>query len=510
MDKIKEIIKKIYIEKIAFLMILLVAIFVRFYKIGDIPQGLHVDETGMAYDSFCLANFRVDRYLNHLPVYLINFGGGQSALYAYLSAIFVKLFGLGIMQVRMPAFILNILAIIASYFMVKKHVGKKSALLFMALFAITPWNIMASRWGLDCNLLAPLSVISICFLLKAEKIIDYIIAGMLFGITLYTYALSYLIIPIFLVFTLSYMLYNKKITIKKIIIFGIPIIIFAIPLLLMILVNNGYINEIKGFITIPKLPEYRGNEISVSKIKDNFLLINNLFTNDDLVYNALPEFGTLYKIGVPLTIAGIFIELYHFIKNIKNKKFEINSIVFILFISVFICMLLIDTPNINRANAIYFPLIFFTYTTIKLIYKRYKSIFVIIIIIYIFYFIKFEKFYFTEYNQKYNNQPYFENDLMIAINIVNSRENFKDKKIDIYTLSAEPYIYVLYLTQMSPYEFNLEKDNANNFDKYVFNSTEINENSVYIIKDNGDFVYELVYLNGFSAEQYGNYIVCFK
>ena len=166
--------------------------------------------------------------------------------------------------------------------------------------------------------------------------------------------------------------------------------------------------------------------------------------------------------------------------------------------------------NINRANAIYFPLIFFTYTTIKLIYKKYKSIFVIIIIVYICYFIKFENFYFIEYNQRYNNQPYFENDLMIAINNVNSKENLRDKKVDIYTLSANPYIYVLYLTQMSPYEFDSQKDTENNFGKYIFNSEEIDENIVYIIKDYGDLVYKLVYLNQFSAEQYGNYVVCYK
>ena len=241
MERIKKIIRKEYIEIIAFIIILFVAIFVRLYKIGDIPKGLHVDEVGMAYDAFCLANFRVDRYLNHLPVYLINFGGGQSAMYAYVAAIFVKLFGLGIFQIRMPAFIFNIIAIAVSYFMVKKHIGKKSAFVVMALFTINPWNIMASRWGLDCNLLAPLSVISLFFLFRSKNCIDYFFSGICFGITLYTYALSYIIIPLFLFFSFIYMLYTKKIGFKEVIFFSIPLFIFAMPLLLMILVNNGYI-----------------------------------------------------------------------------------------------------------------------------------------------------------------------------------------------------------------------------------------------------------------------------
>ena len=61
----------------------------------DIPYGIHIDEAGMGYDAWSLQKYHVDRWLNHFPVYLINFGGGQSALYAYLCAMFIKLFGQG-------------------------------------------------------------------------------------------------------------------------------------------------------------------------------------------------------------------------------------------------------------------------------------------------------------------------------------------------------------------------------------------------------------------------------
>ena len=73
--------------KVIYLVMALLASLMHFYKLGSIPYGLHIDEAGMAYDAFCLANYSVDRYLNHLPVYLVNFGNGQSALYAYITAI---------------------------------------------------------------------------------------------------------------------------------------------------------------------------------------------------------------------------------------------------------------------------------------------------------------------------------------------------------------------------------------------------------------------------------------
>ena len=56
MEKIKDII----IEnktKILFTAILIIAIFVRIYKVQEIPHGLNVDEAGMAYDAYCLANY---------------------------------------------------------------------------------------------------------------------------------------------------------------------------------------------------------------------------------------------------------------------------------------------------------------------------------------------------------------------------------------------------------------------------------------------------------------------
>ena len=53
----------------------------RIYKFGEIPSFIQVDEAGAAYDAYCLAEYGVDRYLNSYPLYLINFGGGQSVLF---------------------------------------------------------------------------------------------------------------------------------------------------------------------------------------------------------------------------------------------------------------------------------------------------------------------------------------------------------------------------------------------------------------------------------------------
>ena len=96
-----------------FIGIFVLSVIILFYKLGKIPYGLHVDEAGMAYDAWCLSKHGVDRYLNRLPVYLINFGGGQSALYAYLTAIIVRITGmLNAFIIRLPAVLLSLISLV--------------------------------------------------------------------------------------------------------------------------------------------------------------------------------------------------------------------------------------------------------------------------------------------------------------------------------------------------------------------------------------------------------------
>jgi len=71
-------------------LLFLITAFTSVFRLGEIPYGLNVDEAGMAYDAISLVNYGVDRYLKPYPVYFINFGGGQNAMYTYLSALLIN------------------------------------------------------------------------------------------------------------------------------------------------------------------------------------------------------------------------------------------------------------------------------------------------------------------------------------------------------------------------------------------------------------------------------------
>lgn len=373
-NKFKNYINNNFLFLVGFLFLL--TLFTSIFKFGVVPYGIHVDEAGMAYDAFCLANYGVDRYLNSFPVYLINYGAGQSTMLAYLSAFFIRIFGLSIITVRLPAVLLRLLTFISIFFIMKSEKDKPQTLLFLFIFSICPYFIMQSRWGLDCNLLVGFLSIAVCLLVRAidtksNKLL--VGSGLVFGLTLYTYALSYIIVPILLFLTCIYLLFIKQIKFRQIIFFGIPIFLFSIPLLLMIAINSGIIPEIKSFITIPKLPLYRGSEISLSHIPDNIYILNSMLSFDNrdmfveqLDYNALPNFGTIYYFSIPFFIIGVIVSLIKLCHSIKERKFDANVIFMIWFISVLICAFLIYVPNINRINAIYVPIIY--YVTLGIIY----------------------------------------------------------------------------------------------------------------------------------------------
>ena len=511
----KKITKVLVLEIILFVIVLSIGIGVRCYNFGEVPRGLHVDEAGMAYDAFSLANFKVDRHLKHLPVYLINFGGGQSALYAYLAAIIIKFLGITTIAIRLPALLCSAFSIIAVYFIARKPFGKKIAMILMFLWVINPWNIMASRWGLDCNLLGPVSIISLWLLFKADKWYDYIVAGIGIGLVLYTYAISYIIMPVFLILIILYMLYTKRITFKNTIIFGLPILILALPLILMVIINTFDLPEISFLITIPKLGFYRGSEVGIGNVLDNISKIPMIFSEDGLSYNSIGKYGTVYYISIPFVIVGLVIEIINLIKNIKAKKFAVNSGIFIFLIATFIGFLMTSSPCINKVNAMYFPLIFLVISTIRFLQEKVNKklfyiILTLIIILYGVSFASFVNYYFNIYSVEFKYQNYFEDDLTNAIAIVNSKPELNSKKVNIMTWLVESYVYTLLVNQPSPYDFFETRQEDRSWGRYVFNKEEIHEDWIYIIKDNGDYIYTLTTNYGFKCDYVGTYAILYK
>lgn len=511
----EEVYENRFIEKycnILFLAILSINSISIFYKIGSIPQGLHVDEAGALYDAICISKYGVDRYLYKLPVYLINFGGGQSALYAYLVAIMIKVFDISIITLRLPSAILSLISCICLYTIIKESYGKKQALFAAFVLALCPWNIMKTRWGLDCNLMSSMLIISTYILTKAlnsKKQYLYVISGIFWGLTLYTYVISYLIVPIILGIILSYALIIKQVNIKNVICLAIPLIILAIPLVLMIAYNNEIIPKVNiPICSIPKLWYYRGSEISLKNIPKNLnSIFEILFIRDFLNYNAIPEFGTLYKLSIPLVIFGFIEVVKNTIEDVKQKKFIAVDFIMLVTFVVELCIgLCIAELNINKLNAIYIPMIYFASKFFCSILNNIKYLALVILILYCLNYSLFIRYYFTEFSN--TDLMYFEDDIIEASK---RAEELQKEKIYVENCLNQTYIYTLVANPISPYEFNqnlkVSSYSVFGYGKYDFQvPQEINKNAVYIIKEDTQKIKQLME-NEFKMEQYGDFTV---
>ena len=403
----------------------------------------------------------------------------------------------------------SIIYLIFAFLLTKDFKNKKTAIIVAFLAVIVPWHFMQSRWALDCNLMSAMMLISIYTLCKAKKKIGFLLAGFLFGITLYTYALSYIVIPIFLLGFLIFKIHAKQIKVSQIICMFIPICILSIPLILNLLINMGIMGEIKTpWFSILKMWTFRANEINLNNILHNIAtLFKSMFAFDINDYNAFPQFGTLYYISIPFAFIG-FIDSIKNIKNdIKNKNMSLDIILFINFISVFICGVLVES-GINRINAIYISLIYYIALGIIFVSEKRKYILYGIIAIYLIFFALFLNHYFGTYGKENTNRAFNETTIEV-VKYIESNEKFDGKKVNIRTKAIQPYIYTLIANETSPEEFNenlVVNGTVYSYGRYLFYNNTIDDNVVYVLEYNEKLKYDLLELD-FKAENFNENIV---
>lgn len=416
--------------------------------------------------------------------------------------------------------IIGCISLIALYLLLRKISNKKIAIIGLTFFAICPWHIMKSRWGLESNLFPDLILIFVYALIKGiedKNKILYYISFMIAGITAYAYGTSYFFLPMFLIPVLIILVRKKEISIKQAIISLIIVGIISLPIILFVIINTFNLQQINlPFITIPKLEVNRYKEITSIFSKDFLTTSLSNFTQsmkililqtDGLPWNSIEPFGLIYIFSEVFTIIGI---IYSFRKNEKvNIKY--NYIINIWFI-VSLILTFICEPNINRLNIIMIPIIYYCIIGIYVTVENKKKIAIGILILYIISFILFLNTYFHQNWDKYST---FESDLQDVITYVSDLE---DKEIYISNKIKEPYIYVLFYTKGNTEEFvktvqyydeHVEFRQVKEFEKYHFQNIkeiDISDNKVFVIKKEDINKYNIEE-NKFKINNFEKYVV---
>lgn len=493
-----------------------VLVFLHFFKMTQIPYGLNVDEVAAAYDAYNIANYGVDRYLKSYPVYFTNYRDGQNALYIYITAGLFRLFGASKITIRVSVAVLAVAAAFFGYGYMAQHLKERQAkVIWLCLYAILPIFVMTQRFGLESHLLLPLSMAALFVTARALDTEDwryYLAAGILLGITLYTYALTYIIIPVFLVFVLIYSFLLGKKKLKNILVLAVPLALLAAPLILVQAVNLFDLPEMYiGPFTITKLMNYRLEEVAAASPWQN---IKNIFVNtfffDDLSYNTIAKFGTMFYISVPFLLVGIGRAVLDVIHSVKEKRFTYSAPMLFWYVAVWIMGLFLtgnSTPNTTRMIGIFMPMLYF------LVLGLYQVLDVIkgqggrriyagaMGSLYLIGFLSFAGYYFTDYNEDAFPMKWLFYETYEEVGDF-LEENQDAAWMDRGICYPWNYVYYLWEYKVNPYECNIAVNGIEQFGK-----DDINEYPEETLLENNYVVSErdqasMEYLKNIGYEEY--------
>ncbi|MEZ4638432.1 MAG: PA14 domain-containing protein [Caldilineaceae bacterium] len=185
-------------EIVLFLLILMLGVGLRLYRLDEIPAAIYVDETNASLDALYILEGRAAS----------PFGTGWYETpngYIYYLAGLYKLFGASYWTLKAASLIPALLTIPAIYALGRMLFGPLAGLAAMFVLSVSRWHMTLSRWGWN-ELMPPLFQIVGTFLLirglRERRATDFVIGGIVSGLTLYTYLSSRLVLLTLLLFAI--------------------------------------------------------------------------------------------------------------------------------------------------------------------------------------------------------------------------------------------------------------------------------------------------------------------
>jgi len=503
----------------------------RFYRLDVVPFGahrMHIDELGAAYDAFCISEYGVDQFLLKMPPYFRCFGEGQNALYTYLSAIVFKIAGISLFNYRLSAVICAMGAFAALFFLMKEMLDKWYALVALALMTIMPVFMISEHWGLEAYLLMSFVIISMCFHVHAAMTgssLHYFLAGVFWGLSYYTYSLSYIVVTVFLILSMAILMKYKKITLKNALLAGIPVLVLGFPLLMEQLVMMGALEPFSLFgvmdLWVPPYTRYHG--ISWEYVSENLLgALRFIYVDDNDAYNSNRTFGTMYYVSIPFILIGMVASAITVIKDIKRKVLNPWLFCWLFYLCSRIFLLFVKEPNVNRINGIYPEYLMFTVYGIKTALEKFKfkkALFTAGCVAYIIPFVLFSKYMYS--HDGLQNDAYDIGD-SLGCDIQAAETAALAKKLamgrPVYALLNDGWMRHLSMalyTETSPYDFfrdNEPQDRSfNGVEWEMPDGLDLTGDTVYLIDNELSHITQYLISEGFAADMtYPDYTVVYR
>lgn len=206
--------------------LLLVGALLRFYALDQLPPGLYRDEAYNGLDALSVLE-------GERPIFF-EANNGREPLFIYLVSISVGLLGRSALAIRLVSAVLGTLTIVAAFLLARALFSTRVGLLAAAITVGTFWAVNLSRIGfrtVALPLLLALTFWQLWIGIRSQKKMHFILAGLLWGLSFYTYLSARFTIFLLLVFGIYWLLTRQPgINIRQAAIFLLAAGVILFPL----------------------------------------------------------------------------------------------------------------------------------------------------------------------------------------------------------------------------------------------------------------------------------------
>lgn len=336
---------------IVLILILLLSLLLRVYKLDQVPPGFWYDEASYSYSAYSVLETGRDELGALLPLWFKNFGQYKDPLYLYLLIPLLKIMGLSVFITRFASVILGVLTTIAVYLLGKElFKNTKISLIASFLFAISPFALQFNRMQNENNLLVFLVTIASYYTLKEIRNKWFLVFGViLFSLTFYASLAGRFFVPLLLlIFICVYRNYIKGKR-KTIVYSGLLMFVFLIPFIRYVVTPQAWprveqtsiTSDIGITLDINKERLEHNSVNSLGRLYHNKVvgygrvLLRNylihfspeflLFSGDPNKLYSTPNMGIMYVWELVMLLYGA-----HILLNRKNKKPAVLLILWLL------------------------------------------------------------------------------------------------------------------------------------------------------------------------------------
>lgn len=301
-----------YREIIILGVILFLGGFLRIYNLSENPKGFFCDEASIGYNAYLLFKNGRDEYGQKFPLFFRSFGDYKNPVLIYSVIPSVALFGLSEFAVRIVPAIYGSLTILIIYLLGKKLFGTPVGIFSSLFLAISPWHVHLSRMATE-GMIAFLFFLSLSvylFFKGQNKTIFLYLSLLSFGLTLYTYYVAYLTVPLFLVYLI--IVFKSWHKFKTLFLGLIIFSLISTPLLLHISSGKGFARFRQTSLFSSKIGPHeivkKIIKLYLSHFSLNFLFKygDSNFPGQFITRHSIVGIGELYWFQFPLLLIGIF------------------------------------------------------------------------------------------------------------------------------------------------------------------------------------------------------------